>query len=756
MKRGLLVLLVLAATVVAIALQRPERPPNSEEEIAFKRAHFAAVVAELAAAPTGHLTPVQAKRRAAVLEHLRDYAERAEFPHNTKAPGYALPYFIDAYGTRCALAYAIDRGGDGDLVLDLAARDNHAFVAHLQDEPRLAGWLDRHGLTLDDAAFVQVPSNIGRGELPPRPIEEEEESEEPPAPEPEPEDDAPGAGTPNAPPPTNGRRGVTRRGRGGVDLGSWELFWTVNRDAYISLRRLYHDGPPTSGTKAGDGRRPSRAVLSTKLLPLVQTLSRGEGELRASAIMAAALAMQAPADAKPVVAAARVYLRDPGSRYRDLLLLALGVVKDAEATALLLAIARDERDGRDALGRRSRIPERTRAFAAVALSRTEDGGVVEPLRELLEGLEGREEDLRASIVTTLGVLLPRAKPAAKEAAVHLLRRELKRERWPLRSLTAIPAALLRSGDADARKDLLRRVARFRGERELRSSASLAFGTFGPAGDERVIDALIASARRDPDLQTRRHAAIALGEIALRDGREQAPETLRAKLRRFYLGTLDGYFKQPGAYEWHYLSAGMFARRFPGDAEKILKRLEREAVDGRKRGERSAAVLALGLSGSVEARKPLRGILESAKDVQLRGSAAEALGMLGDRASRDRLLELATGASSDSLRYRSALALGYLADGTVVPKLVEALENTSSEPTRAALTAVLGQLGDRRALDDLARIAADDGKPRAVRERALGALGLLGRDADASWTLPLRRGVNIPFATPALRQVLFIF
>jgi len=201
---------------------------------------------------------------------------------------------------------------------------------------------------------------------PTEPIEEEEESEEPPAPEPEPEDDAPGAGTPNAPPPTNGRRGVTRRGRGGVDLGSWELFWTVNRDAYISLRRFYHDGPPTSGTKAGDGRRPSRAVLSTKLLPLVQTLSRGEGELRASAIMAAALAAQAPADAKPVVAAARVYLRDPGSRYRDLLLLALGVVKDAEATALLLAIARDERDGRDALGRRSRIPERTRAFAAEA------------------------------------------------------------------------------------------------------------------------------------------------------------------------------------------------------------------------------------------------------------------------------------------------------------------------------------------------------------------------------------------------------
>jgi len=767
MNRLLLVCFALGAVVAAIALQHSDRPHNSDADVAEKRAHFARVLAELESAPSPELTDDQRARRQAVLDSLRAYAARGDFPINTDDPGFRVPYFIDRYGTRCALAYAIDESGDGDLVLDLARKDNHAFVAHIQDEPRLVAWLERNGLTVDDAAFVQVPSAMHPDQAKKFGIDQDDKDddkpEEPaPAPEPaeDPDDDAPRS---NAPPPTAGQPDTgpqgARRGGASFDFGNWELFWRVNRDAYMSLREQYHEGQPTSGTPwmpTPRSRRPKTKDVQLKLLPLLGQVGAEGGRVGGTAIMAALIATTSPDDAKPAVAAARTYLADANNSFREFLLLGLGQTRRADAVELLVAVAGDRREGREALGRTTPVPARFRTYAALGLARSESAVAAKELRELLERLEGRHEELRAAAVTSLGILFPRAEAGEREASVQLLLKELKRERWARGALTVIPAALLRSGDAEAKKEVLRRVARFRGERDVRSSAALALGTLGTELDEEIVDALVAAARRDPDLQTRRHAAIAVGELALRDGRKDVPEKMRKSLRRFYLGTLDGHFKQPGAMEWHLLSAGMFARRFPDDAHEVRERLEREATRSKARDERAAALLALGLSGDPAMRKTVRDQFETSKDVAVRGSAAEALGMLGDRASRPQLMELATNATSDDLGYRAALALGYLADATVVPKLVETLEKTRSEPIRAAVTAVLGQLGDERALDDLSRLAADRNAPSAVRERALIALGLLARESDRSWTLPIRRGASVAQATAALRPLLMLF
>ncbi|MHC4957440.1 MAG: HEAT repeat domain-containing protein [Planctomycetota bacterium] len=762
MKSRYVVVVALVAVIVATTFQARTPPRHSAAEIAEKRAHFARVFEELDTAPTDHLTAAQRERRRTVLRHLHEYAERGVFPLNTEQPGYAIPYFIDEHGTRCALAYAIDQTAGRDIVKDLAKRDNHAFVTHVQDDPKLMAWIRSSGLTLDDAAFIQFPGFVDN---PPGESEDEAEEEEPAAEEPPPAPEEDEVEVPVSPPPTATPGGETqtstRRRRGGMDLGNWQLFWRVNRDAYVSLRRRYHDSAVTSGTlwaPAKRSRRPSADAVREKLMPLFLRLAQDRDHARVggNALMAALLAAPSPEAANPVVEEARAFLRNPDNRSREYLLLGVGHTRNQDAASMLLAIAGDRREGREALGRRSPIPERMRAFAALGLAHTNDGKVVGPLRELLERLDGRAEDLRASAITSMGILLPLADEQERYASVQLLLKELKRERWPRRALTAIPTALLRSGDAEARKVLLRRVERFRGERDVRSSVALALGTFGTELDTDVVNALTAAARRDPDLQTRRYAAIAVGELALRDTRKEVPAKMRQTLRRFYLGTFDGHFKQPGAMEWHYLSAGMFARRFPADAEKVLKRLERLAVKGRKGDERAAAVLSLGLSGHAAARQPLRKLFESEKSPRLRGSAAEALGMLGDRASREELLKLATTSNSNDLRYQAALALGYLADASVVPQLVDALEKARSEPTRAALTRVLGQIGDERAIAGLVKIAEDKNRQRAVRERAVSALGLIAREADASWTLPVRRGANIPMATPSLRQMLFIF
>ncbi|MEM8884583.1 MAG: HEAT repeat domain-containing protein [Planctomycetota bacterium] len=732
----------LALLVVAWVMHASQRPSNGPTVVAEKRAHLAVVLAELESAPVDHLTESQRTRRTQVLASLRDYAQRGAFTFNSKLPQYALPYFIDEYGTRCALAHAVDVSGEPGLIEALAHEDNHAYVAHLTGDVRLASWLERHGLTIDDAAFIQAPSIVddggGDGFGNPQMGPSDEEVERP---EQDEGHDTP-ADTGGAAPGNEsggGNEAGPRRPRGSTDLGSWQLWWRSNRDAYLSLRGRYH-GDATA-------RRPGAETIGKQLVPLFRSLSGGTDELRASAIMAAAMATDGD-DA--VVDATLDYLKRPESQYRDLMLLALGHCRHARADAALLGIAQDTGAGRAALGKKSGIPERTRAFALLALAETGNGAHVEPITDLLARTKGGHDDLRTAAITTMGILGSRAPEAAREECVTLLRKQLKRERWPTKALAAIPAALVRT---DARADVVRLVGRFRGDREVRSAAALALGTFSPELDAKTLDALMASARRDPDLQTRRYAALAVGELC---SKSEADAKLRKKLRRFYLGTLDGHFKQPGAMAWHLLSAGLFVRAYPEDGTKIRKRLVTVATRGKQRGERSAAVLALGLSGHADGKETLRSILNGSKDVQLRGAAAEALGMLGDASQRETLLKLALEAPSDALRYQAALALGYLADPSVVPALTKALETTRSAPARAALTRVLGQLGDKRAIDDLVRIASDANNPRPVRERALGALGLIARDADESWTLPYRRGASLPLTTPSVRMMLFIF
>src|SRR6266705_6614732 len=77
------------------------------------------------------------------------------FPQNTDFPGQRVPYFIDRYGTRCAMAYLIEQSGEGDLVTRVAATHNNARIPELRTDPDLGAWLWRNGITLEEAARIQ-------------------------------------------------------------------------------------------------------------------------------------------------------------------------------------------------------------------------------------------------------------------------------------------------------------------------------------------------------------------------------------------------------------------------------------------------------------------------------------------------------------------------------------------------------------------------------------------------------------------------
>src|SRR6266566_8070594 len=154
MSRLPLIALVASAAVVAAA-SRTSPVDFAAVETARIRAHLDSVEREFRAKDVSRLTPAQRAARLRNLDVLHDYWVRGVFPVNTDFPGQRVPYFVDRYGTRCAMAYLIEQSGDGDLVARVAAAHNNARIPALRADGDLGAWLWRNGITLDEAARIQ-------------------------------------------------------------------------------------------------------------------------------------------------------------------------------------------------------------------------------------------------------------------------------------------------------------------------------------------------------------------------------------------------------------------------------------------------------------------------------------------------------------------------------------------------------------------------------------------------------------------------
>lgn len=156
-RRMALGLVLLAGTVLgwqALGADRIGRHSFEAQEAARLRRHFAVVERELLDRDRSGLSPAQLGARAELVGLLRRYAADGNFPHNDYLPGQ-VPFFRDSRGNLCAMAFLIAGSGRGDIVDRIARTRNNAYVPELADEPGLAAWLDRHGLTLAEAARIQ-------------------------------------------------------------------------------------------------------------------------------------------------------------------------------------------------------------------------------------------------------------------------------------------------------------------------------------------------------------------------------------------------------------------------------------------------------------------------------------------------------------------------------------------------------------------------------------------------------------------------
>ena len=150
-----------ALSFAAVAWSRPvtdAEDPARAAEVNRIRLHFDSVLTELGNVSTAGLTASQQAHRMALVATLEGYRDRGVFPHNYDFPGRAIPYFVDRKtGTLCAVAYLLASTGRRDVVDRVARSDNNVYVAQLASDTAFTAWLGNHGLTLAEAARIQVP-----------------------------------------------------------------------------------------------------------------------------------------------------------------------------------------------------------------------------------------------------------------------------------------------------------------------------------------------------------------------------------------------------------------------------------------------------------------------------------------------------------------------------------------------------------------------------------------------------------------------
>jgi len=745
---------------------------SESEQIAQKQAKLHSVVAELASRDASQLPAEKRAARARAIELLSKYAERGEFTFHHEEWPRSRPLFVDEYGTRCALASVLDGFGEDALVTRLAVECNDAYVAEIPDDPEVARVLDEIGLTIDEAAYIQDPGNHRHGGgghrtsnpdlIAPNLGNDQEEHVEtqrggtvvnPPSGSINNGSTEPRHETPTTAPSGGVRGGSTTARRAKATLAfHWNDWWLAHRDEFVNVRARFHDVPSTPDRPSVRVNRPTADEIRHEILPVLAELAKSSAELRSTALgmWARATDGKVAADVTPVREAVLAFLADPHQRERGWGPVILAILADPATREPLAALVTDSAAGRKLLGQTSPVSEPVRAQSAIAYGRC--GGSIDVLTATLADSPAAHEDLAAACVVAIG--LAAREPTQHVAAVVWLMKQLENPTLPVSALAQVPGALQLTQDAAAVPALHAVVSHFRGPRELRRACALALGETAPELDETVRDALASLARRDVDADCRHAAILALGVLAARHG-AQAPADTVTQLVAFHEDALAGKFRHDEDLAWHALSAGMFVRGRPQDADTILPALRKLATSAGDATLRGAACLALGLAQDELSGPVLTDALTKGGE-EIAPFAAEALGLANVRDARGQLLDLCLSTPSESVGFAAASALACLADPAATGALVVAFEKTPSSAVRSGLAAALGEIGDKSSIAPLRRVALDPARDLPSRDRALSALGALAQAADVAWSAPIQQAVDSGAATPSLKLLLDLF
>jgi len=474
------------------------------------------------------------------------------------------------------------------------------------------------------------------------------------------------------------------------------------------------------------------------------------------------------------------FLGDPIQEIAETAAVALGVLGDERSIATLEDLLRDTPRGRALVGSEAGVATRTRAFAAFGLgqighhmSEAETRQrIVDVLWDVCESPKGNTRDVKVAAILSLGLVPldpadtwpleeepPAGPPTTRQAQVDYLidfflderdpdRKDLVRAHAP-RSIVLLmeqlddPALKLR-----VVKALAPYVKKFgKGVRELRMSASLAYGMLGDLdGDE--ADALIRErlidASADTEPQVKRFSLIALGQVGGRPGSGAESmigiEDVRAHLQRQITRG-----KTP-VKPWAGLAIGVMERgqldagqlQSPGTMEALRTALR----ESRSRIPVGAYAIALGIAQDREAVPELLEKLDSMSDDEARGHIAIGLGLIGAQEAREPIQRVVADSEyRGELLKQAAIALGLLGDKTTVGDLIDMLNGAKTLTTQAAIASALGFIGDQSSVEPLVALLEDTELTDAARGFAAVALGVVADREPLPFTAKFAKDIN---------------
>lgn len=572
--------------------------------------------------------------------------------------------------------------------------------------------------------------------------------------------------TPAVPPGNSpGMPTVTSGPIAGANPHGWQFWWEYNKDRYLNLRETVLgsvDPNAGQGTSTGPAPlRPTAAEIEDVVLPAIDRLMRQHDH--PDVATAGMIAMAKIGRLHPeidVPARLRGNLQSGNQEVRETAALALGIFGRPEVLGDLIALAQDERHGRQLTGR-SRVDERTRAFALYGLGlfarRSADAAVKQQALDVAAGILGARElvdrDVGVAALQAIGVIAPSwTESAHKRLGWQALRtldefweRDVGRgdEIVQAHVPTAV-ARLLGRGDGD---DHRRHLASWIEELESRDRADgvhqsivLAIGEIAPPPESGELAAAASATlweyyRRGKDQQARYFALIALGRI----GGEQNRIDLMKELPRARKAT-----ERP----WVALALGVLARErsdATGTVDVTIGRVLQSQLSAVANDEfRAACAIALGLCGYQAAAGELKRLLEKhERQDPIAGYLCLALALLPDPSARaDIRRVLHESALRPAVVTHGAMAIALLGRGDAGQELLELWESGESNLARLAGIATAFRLvGDRRAIEPLVRMMFARDTTTTSRAFVAAALGGVCDKDLLPWNEPFAAGCN---------------
>ena len=530
----------------------------------------------------------------------------------------------------------------------------------------------------------------------------------------------------------------------------WAMWWQVNGPSFLHSNRP-DPGLGTTPPRSGQAGEPTSVARGTSALERLRAVARSllliglqdpDPEVRgASALALGKVAEREDAEALEALLG---LVADRSGRVRESACLALGLLANPKAVALLAGISADNEGTRAALGLgRSPIPARLRSLATLSLGLIGAGpGGALPDQEvlLLASLAERDDPSEGGLggAPALALQLVQSRVAVPE-----MRRLFSDRTVDPVTRAHLGVALAKRGVRSAVEDMLRALGD--PARIVRSSAAIGLGLIGDPRDGAVVAALRQAAARPSDPGTRNFALISLGRL----GSTETVTWLLERLRRSR-GTEKAFVA---------LALGIAERgsaRGEEDPAGLAGALLSEFKKTRDESLKGALAVALGLTGRRAAIGPLDGALSRNDDADLQGHLATALGLIGARSAAESIRAIAVKPRDPETLRRVAFALGRLQDRQALATIDRlTVDQPGTDRLAESATIALGLLGDRRVLPDLVERLGnrDAGRGARLRACAATAVGCVA-DKDAVPALArLAENANYLADTPLLRDLI---